>query len=338
MSDYLQNVSSSNNIIEEFKSSGAVNSTGGFAGSGAFGGSRGSSSRSPSTISQGGSRKYGSAGYAKVNPFNGVMSGLANVQPNSYTGLGTPNSVKISNSGGSFTGGSFGGDGKYVVGFPGIRPGSSLPASSSPSLYMKPKITYPHPKLEVGKIPDVVKKYGHIDKNILNGIPGPVFGYKYDNVNKNRSDKILGPKIPPFYSPTNKNLNGLYNYSGYGYYLDPFYWGLGPFYPNNGIYVDYPDIPFDYSELMNKQIDADNMINTIQDQLATQYNEQVNSTPYEDINYLDPEQLINQKENFTALENYNSQTNIVIVLIVILMLYILFSISLSDLEKSINFF
>lgn len=321
---------SNNQIIEEFKGGmGSGRSDGG----GSFGGSRGFSSRSPLSISQDGSNKYGSAGYASVSPITGSMSGLASVQPNSTSGLGKRVDSDIIKSGsktksGTFTGGSFGGNGKYVVGFPGIKPGSNLPASSSPSLYMKPKITPPHPNISVKPllVQDVTKPYGKIEKHITSGIPGPLIGNKYDNVNHNHKNKILGPKFPSGFNWRDKNLTGYYGYQGWGYGFDPWYWGYGPFWPYNGIYVDYPDIPYNYEDLMQKEINADNMVNTIQNQIATQLMEQENEA--DNINNENIENIENTKENF-EITNTCNKNNIIVILAIVLIFYILFSIPIN---------
>ena len=344
-SDYL-NISN-NQIIEEFK--GGVGAVGGgnFAGSGSYGSSRGSSSLSSRTNSVGGGKKYGSFGHASVSPVTGAMSGLANVQPGSNSSLGI---VKGGAKTGTFTGGSFGGQGKYVVGFPGIKPGSSLPASSMPSMYVKPKPKEVKSTIATGPIirPSVTKPYGHIDKHITSGIPGPKIGNKYDNVNHNHATKIRGPKYPYGFDLRDKNLTGYYGYSGFGYGLnggfnDPFYWGLGPFWPINGIILDYPDIPYNYEDLMQKEINADNLVNTIQDQLANQIIEQEGIQEQETEQEVKEEKVEKKedkkKETFQNSEQENKQcnkNNILVVLVVVIIIYLLVNIPLTDSEKGFS--
>lgn len=318
---------SNNQIIEEFK---GVKGSGKSVerGSNNFNSSRGSSSHSPLSINQ-----YKSARYASVSPITGSMSGLANVQPNSTSGLGIIKPGSKTGSG-TFTGGSFGGDGKYVVGFPGIKHGSTLPASSSPSLYMKPKITPPHPNISVKPllIPDVTKPYGKIDKYITHGIPGPKIGNKYDNVNHNHNykNKNAGPTFPSGFNWRDKNLTGYYGYQGWGYGFDPWYWGYGPFYPYDGTYVDYPDIPYNYEDLMQKEIDADNMVNTIQNQIATQLMEQ--EIEAGNINDEIIDNTDNKKEGFETTTTCN-KNNILVILAIVLIFYILFSVPINKTGK-----
>jgi hypothetical protein len=327
-SDYLE--IKNNNVIEEFK--GGIGAVGGgnFAGSGSFGSSRGSSSLSSTTNSIGGGKQYGSAGYASVSPVTGAMSGLANRQPGSNSGLGV---IKGGAKTGTFTGGSFGGDGKYVVGFPGIKPGSNLPASSMPSMYVKPKPKEVKSTIATGPIikPDVTNKYGHIDKHITKGIPGPRIGNYRDNVNHNHATKLRQPKISRRFDLKDKNLTGYYGYQGFGYGFDPFYWGYGPFWPVNGIYFDYPDIPYNYEDLMQKEINADYLVNTVQNQIADQLIEQETeeenniNNESETENEKDEDKNKEKKENFQNSEQKNCNKNTVIVIIAtILAIYILF--------------
>lgn len=340
-SDYLS--ISNNQVIEEFKGGMGAVGGGNFAGSGSFGSSRGSSSRSPLTNSIGGGKQNGSFGYASVSPITGAMSGLANVQPNSNSSLGV---VKSGAKTGTFTGGSFGGQGKYVVGFPGIKPGSSLPASSMPSMYVKP-----HPKevkstIVTGPIikPDVTKPYGKIEKHITRGIPGPRIGNKYDNVNHNHETKIHGPKYPYGFNLRNKNLTGYYGYSGFGYGYDPWYWGLSPWWPVNGIILDYPDIPYNYEDLMQKEINADYLVNTIQDQLATQIMEQEQEQNNNQSEEEQKEETSEKKEDAKKREPFQNsekskscnKNNILMILAVILIIYLLFSIPYSNFEKDFS--
>ncbi len=329
-------MNNSNQIIEEFKGGMGAVAGGDSFGSGAFGGSRGSSSRSPSSTSQGGSKKYGSSGYASVSPITGSMSGLANtiVKPGAKTG--------------TYTGGSFGGDGRYVVGFPGIKPGSNLPASSEPSLYMKPKPLDVKPRFFNGQtLQDVTLPYGMPEKHITSGIPGPIIGNKYDNVNYNRATKLRGPKFPYGVNLRDKNLTGYYGYQGQGYWLNPWYWGLGPFYPITGQILDYPDPPYNYEDLMQKEINADNMVNTIQNQLANQYMEEEmkkeeneskenENKENENIDITDSKSKPNSKENFESGEQSCNRNNILIILAVVLIIYILLTITMSNTEKKFS--
>ena len=285
-------MNNSNQIIEEFKGGMGAVAGGDSFGSGAFGGSRGSSSRSPSSISQGGSRQYGSSGYASVNPITGSMSGLANRQPGSNSGLGI---VKPGAKTGTYTGGSFGGNGQYVVGFPGIKPGSNLPASSEPSLYMKPKPIEVEPRFFNGQtVQDVTLPYGHIDKHSSPGIPGPRIGNKYDNVIKNRATKIRGLKFPYGVDLKDKNLTGYYG-------------------------VD--DVNF-----------VNTIQNQIATQIATQNLEkeveQEKNQPIEEINndFNEKKEDTKQMETFQNVELDNKQcnkNNILIVLVVILIIYLI---------------
>jgi hypothetical protein len=338
-SDYLS--ISNNQIIEEFKGGMGAVAGGDSFGAGAFGGSRGSSSRSPSSISQGGSRKYGSSGYASVSPITGSMSGLANRQPGSISGLGV---VKPGAKTGTYTGGSFGGDGRYVVGFPGIKPGSNLPASSEPSLYIKPKPIDVKPRFFDGQtVQDVTLPYGKIEKHITPGIPGPRIGNKYDNVNKNRATKLRGPKFPYGVDLRDKNLTGYYGYQGQGYWFNPWYWGNGPFYPITGQILDYPDIPYNYEDLMQKEVNADYMVNTIQNQLANQYmeedvkkearsEEESESKESENVEITDKKP--NSKENFESNEQSCNRNNVLIILAVVLIIYILLTMIDTNDKKS----
>ena len=328
-SDYL-NISN-NQVIEEFK--GGVGAVGGgnFAGSGSFGSSRGSSTLSSQTNSIGGGKQYGSAGYASVSPVTGAMSGLANRQPGSPSGLGV---VKGGAKTGTFTGGSFGGQGKYVVGFPGIKPGSNLPASSEPSMYIKPEPKDVKSTIATGPIiiPDVTKPYGKIEKHITRGIPHPRIGNYRDNVNHNHATKIRGPKYPYGFDLRDKNLTGYYGYQGFGYGLnggfnDPFYWGLGPFWPINGVILDYPDIPYNYEDLMKKKVNIDNLFNTIQDQIATQniekeYN-QTQETEQEIEQEVKQEKKEDKKEGFKTNAHSCDKNTILTILLVVLIIYLL---------------
>jgi hypothetical protein len=330
--DYL-NISNEQ-IIEPF------NGGGNFAGSGSYGSIKGSSSRSPLTNSQGGGKQNGSFGYASVSPVSGAMSGLANVQPNGISGLGV-GVIKGGAKTGTFTGGSFGGNGKYVVGFPGIKPGSTIPASSMPSLYIKPKPKEVRSTIAVGPIivPDVTKPYGKIETDITSGIPGPRIGNKYDNVNCNRALDIKGPKFPYGVNLNDKNLTGYYGFQGYGYRLDPFYWGLGPYWTITNNVLNYPDIPFDYESLMQKEINADNLVNTIQDQIATQILEKEESQKKhkeeekEESNINEDNE--NKKEGFVSNKQIGCDKNTIItILIVVLIIYILLNLTMSETEKS----
>lgn len=344
---------SNNKIIEEFRGGMGAMGGGNSFGSGSFGGSRGSSSLSASTSSQGGSKKYGSAGYASVSPVTGAMSGLASRQPGSNSGLGV---IKSGAKTGTYTGGSFGGMGKYVVGFPGIKPGSTLPAQSSPSLYIKPKPHDVKPRFFGGQLvksaktlQDVTLPYGHIDKNSMpgiQGIPGPRIANKYDNVNYNKATKIRGPKFPYGVNLRDRNLTGYYGYQGYGYGLDPWYWGLGPYYPITGQILNYPDIPYNYEDLMQKEIDADNMVNTIQKQLATQFMEGdaeqeaklKEETEEQDENAIlkdpvDKKSEPNVKEEFESNTQICNKNNILMILTIVLIIYIMLTIGMSESEK-----
>jgi hypothetical protein len=346
---------SKNDTVEDFtNSSGAVGGGDSF-GSGSVSNSHGPGSRSPSTNSQGGSKQYGSAGYASVSAITGSMSGLANRQPGSNSGLGIgPGGFGVVKPGaktGTFTGGSFGGLGQYVIGFPGIKPGSNLPASSSPSLYIKPKLREVKSKFfDKETVQDVTLPYGHIDANSEPGIPGPRIGNKYDNVNHNRSTKLLGPKFPYGFDLRDKNLTGYYGYQGYGMFYDPFYWGLGPYYPITGEILNYPDVPYNYEDLMQKEVNADYMVNTIQNQLATQYMEEdlkkqaINNEEIEEQNedaiLKDPLNIKKSdiKEKFESGEQGQTcnKNTILIFLAVVLIIYILLTISMSDTEKQFN--
>jgi hypothetical protein len=335
-------MNNSNQIIEEFRGGMGAMGGGDSFGSGSFGGSRGSASLSPSSTSQGGSNKYGSAGYASVSPITGAMSGLASRQPNSISGLGV---IKSGAKTGTYTGGSFGGNGKYVVGFPGIKPGGSLPASSSPSLYIKPKPHDVEPRFFDGQtVQDVTLPYGKIEKHITPGIPGPRVANKYDNVNCNKSTKLLGPRYPYGFDLRDKNLTGYYGYQGYGMFYDPWYWGLGPDYPLTGQILNYPDIPYNYENLMQKEINADYMVNTIQDQIATQYMEQNakdEAIKKEDVEEQNEDAILKEpvekkidiKEKFEAGTQSCNKNNILIILAVVLIIYILLSMSMTDSEK-----
>jgi hypothetical protein len=348
-SDYLD--ISNIEIIENFSSgSGAVGQSA--FGSGSVSNSRGPSSRSPSSNSQGGGKIYGSFGYASVTP-SGAMSGISNPQPNSISGLGTSQKILSGAKQGSYSGGSFGGNGQYVIGFPGIKSGSNLPASSSPSLYMKPKLTVPNPTfLNEKTMQNVTLPYGHIEKHIIEGIPAPRITNKYDNVGCNFATKLRGPKFPYGVDLKDKNLTGLYNYRGFGYFYDPFYWGLGPFYPINGLVMNYPDIPYNYEDLMQKEINADYMVNTIQNQLATQFMEEdiKNQLIKKEESQEQAENLIlkdtsdkkiktDGKEGFESgqkSEQTCSKNNILIILAVVLILYILLSMATTETEKRFN--
>lgn len=310
-SDYL---TISNNIIEEFKGGNGAIGGGNFAGSGSFGSSKGSTTLTSRTNSIGGGKQYGSAGYASVSPITGAMSGLANHQPNSDTSLGI---IKGGAKTGTFTGGSFGGSGKYVIGFPGIKAGSNIPANSMPSLYVKPKPKEIKSTITTGPIlQQDAKPYGKIDKKILQGNPGPIIAYKGDNVNHNYATTIRGPTINQRFDLKDKNLTGYYGYQGYGYGFDPWYWGFGPLYPINGIYLNYPDIPFNYEDLMQKEINADYLTNTIQNQIADQIAE------------MEQQKTENEnKENFeiSGCYVYCNKYNIIALIATILAIYLILS-------------
>lgn len=323
-SDYL--TIQNDEIIEGFNGGNGAVGGGNFAGSGSFGGARGSSSRSPLTNSQGGGKQYGSFDYAYVNPITDSMSKTAVPLPNSNSSLGI---IKGGAKTGTFTGGSFGGLGKYVVGFPGIKPGLNIPASSMPSLYVKPEPKEIKSTIATGPmiVPEVTKPYGKIDTEIISGIPGPKFGYVGDNVNCKRATTIRGPKYPYGVNLEDKNLTGYYGYRGYGYYFDPFYWGNGPFWTINGINYNYPDVPFDYETLMQKEIDADNLMNTVQNQIANQI--------LEEKKHQDKQ----VEENFENTNNGSScnKYTIITILAIVLIVYLMFDLPLSDTEKKVSF-
>jgi len=341
-SDYLD--ISNNNTIENFSSgSGAVGQ--GAFGSGSVSNAHSSGSRSPTSTSQGGGKQYGSFDYASVDSLTGSMSGISDPQPNSISGLGVSGTIKKGARVSSYTGGSFGGDGKYVVGFPGIRPGSTLPASSSPSLYMKPKLTPPHPTFfDKQTVQDVTMPYGHIEKHVIPGIPKPKVTNKYDNVGCNFATKLRGPKFPYGFDLRDKNLTGYSGNQGYGYMLNPWYWGLSPFYPLNGLIMDYPDPPYNYEDLMQKEVNADYMVNTIQNQLATQFMEEDMKKEAlqkegieeqkENAMLKEPtEKKTNTKEGFESSGQTCGRKNILIMLAVILIAYILLSMATTETEK-----
>lgn len=339
-SDYLD--IENNYSIENFSSgsgSGSGTGNGTAFGSGSVSNARNSGYRSPSTLSQGGGRKYGSYDYAYVNPLTGSMSGITNPQPNSTSGLGI---IKNGAKTGTFTGGSFGGNGKYGVGFPGIRPGSSLPASSSPSFYIKPELTKLKPKFfDSNTVQKVTLPYGHIEKNITHGIPQPKVTNKYDNVGCNFATELRGPKFPYGFDLKDKNLTGYYGNQGYGYFLNNFYWGLGPWWPVTNVMMDYPDPPFDYESLMKKQIESDYMVNTIQDQLADQFIEDENkkkslqeSEEEQNENSIlkEPsEKIINLKETF-KIESNCGKNNLLVILLTVLILYIFLNMLSNDIK------
>jgi len=340
--DYLD-ISNINQIENFSNGSGSIGNTP--FGAGSITNSNGKRTSS-STASSSGGKLYGSYDLASVLP-SGAMSGLSNVQPNSISALGEikTKGAKI----GTFTGGSFGGYGKEVVGFPGIKAGSTLPAISSPSLYIKPEITSPNPKFFSHRIiPKETLPYGKIEHKINNHTPKPIITNKYDNVGCNFATKLRGPKFPFGVDLKNENLTGFYGNQGAGYFLNNFYWGLGPWYPITGVQLNYPDIPFNYEDLMQKRVNTDYMINTIQNQLATQYAKQ----ELDNINKKNKEQeeknenmiLSNApndktdiKENFD-LDNKNKNKNtVIIVMAVILIIYILFSVPITNTEKSFHF-
>ena len=251
---------------------------GNFAGAGSSGSSRGSLSRSPLSISQGGGKLSGSAGYSSLKPY-------------------------------TFTGGSFGGHGKYGVGYRGkSNYNSSFPSSQAPMYGSNSK-----------------KSYGKINKHITQGIPSPIIGNKYDNVNRNKAYKIKRPKYPYGYDARDKNLTGYYGYSGYGYGFDPWYWGYGPYWTINNNYLNYPDIPFDYETLMQQEIDADNSFNTVQNQIAEQLQESETISEQE------------TKEDFKAGHTNCYKNTILTILAVVLIIYLLLTMSMSDTEKSFSF-
>lgn len=328
--DYLN--FSEKQIIESF--SGGDDSVGGdnFAESGSYASVRGSSTHSSLTNSQGGGKQNGSFDYASVSPITGAMSGLADVQPGSNSGLGV---IKGGAKTGSFTGGSFGGNGKYVVGFPGIRPGSNLPASSMPSMYIKPKPEEVKSTIAIGPIivPDDTKPYGYIKTEITPGIPGPRIGNKYDNVNCNKATKIHGPKFPYGVNLKDKNLTGYYGYMGNGYWFDPFYWGYGPFWPITNKILDYPDIPFDYETLMQKEVNADYLVNTIQNQIATQILEKEENEKRLKEESKNKE---DKKEGFESNQTSCNKNTILTILVVILIIYLLLNLSMSESEKAFS--
>jgi hypothetical protein len=273
------------------------------------------------------------------------MSGISDPQPNSISGLGT---IKSGAKTGTFTGGSFGGNGKYVVGFPGIKPGLNLPASSSPSLYMKPKLTSVHPTFEK-TVQDVTLPYGHIEKHITSGIPQPRITNKYDNQGCNFATGLRGPKFPYGFDLRDKNLTGYSGYSGFGYGLDPWYWGMGPFYPLNGLVMNYPDPPYNYEDLMQKEINADYQVNTIQNQLATQFMEEdaekeaIKNKEIEEQNEssilkdpIDKKTKPDTKETFESGGKTCGRNTILIILLVVLIIYILLSVATSETEKRLN--
>jgi hypothetical protein len=141
-----------------------------------------------------------------------------------------------------------------------------------------------------------------------------------------------------------KNLTGYYGYQGFGYGYDPWYWGYGPFWPVNNIYVDYPDIPYNYEDLMQKEIDADNLVNTIQDQIATQLIKQEGIPEEQEAEQEVKEEKVEKKEDkkketFQSIEQENKQcnkNNILVILVVVLIIYLLVNLPLSDAEKGFS--
>jgi hypothetical protein len=241
---------------------------GNFAGAGSSGSSRGSLSRSPLSISQGGGKLSGSAGYSSLKPY-------------------------------TFTGGSFGGHGKYGVGYRGkSNYNSSFPSSQAPMYGSNSK-----------------KSYGKINKHITQGIPSPIIGNKYDNVNRNKAYKIKRPKYPYGYDARDKNLTGYYGYSGYGYG-----------YPLNGLSQNYFNFIYDYDDLIHSDDDTDFNDITIQNQIATQNFEKEEAEKKNNSNYDD------KKEGFKSYHTICNKNTILIILAVILIIYILLRIPISETE------
>jgi hypothetical protein len=185
-------------------------------------------------------------------------------------------------------------------------------------------------------------------KNVISGVPQPKITNKYDNVGCNFATDLRGPKFPFGFDLKDKNLTGYYGYSGVGYGLngspnDPFYWGLGPFYPITGVILDYPDPPYDYETLMQKEINADYMVNTIQNQLATQFmqektikkNEELNKNINDELNEKTSDS-INNKENFQSQTQKCNKNNIILIMAVVLIFYILLNLPTTETERNFN--
>jgi hypothetical protein len=223
-----------------------------------------------------GSELYGSYGYAKVSPItNFDIMAMENNNKSSYTKSGAKT--------GTFTGGSFGGYSKNVLGYYGIKPSSKLPASSEPSLYIKPKMSHLHPRYYNDH-----GKYGNIEQKTIKGIPSPRIGNKYDNVNCNHSIKMKGPQNHIFIGPD--------------YITDD---------NNDKVLVGYLDIPFDYQTLMEKNNYAIDLTNTIQNQLATQFMEKNN------------EKKQSVKEMFNSTKKHNNNNVIIILTVILIIYLLL---------------
>ena len=157
----------------------------------------------------------------------------------------------------------------------------------------------------------------------------------------NFSTKILGPKFPFGFDLKDRNLTGFYGYAGYGYMLDPFYWGYGPFYPITDVISNYPDPPFDYESLMQKEINADNMINTIQNQLATQFMEEnIKKDAMKKEEQVDGNQIESndKKETFESENMMCGKSSVLVILATVLIIYLLLNMSQTETERKFNFF
>lgn len=168
----------------------------------------------------------------------------------------------------NYTGGSFGGMSTFI---PGYRKNGQkafdIENTRYPSVFVEPKIlNKTEPKSET------------INEYNLMPVPSvrPGYGSQYDNIVCNNlsghkhgvdcSNKLSGYCKPRALLNNNvPSLTGFSGYSGYGYWYDPWYQGIGIKYPidsESEMYIN------GYEKDMNNIYNYDdNMVNTIQDKM-----------------------------------------------------------------------
>lgn len=183
----------------------------------------------------GGLTQLALAGSAHELSGDGAYSNVATTTMTTPTIQATPPS-NYSNKG-TFTGGSFGGQGKYGMGLqtynPNEKGGQNAFAISTPAQFVQPKTSEP--------------KITNLDQIIA-----PNTKSKMDTISGHKDTGYRGSGLNKNYVPTNPKNNkwkpGWNNYHGYGSYgqsYDPWWWDYNYFYPYapmlSPLLVNYPD-------------------------------------------------------------------------------------------------
>ena len=108
----------------------------------------------------------------------------------------------------------------------------------------------------------------------------------------------------------------------------------------------YPDPEYNYEDLMQKEVNSDNTVNTIQNQLATQFMEEdakkkaLQKEKIEEQNEnsilkdpVEDKTKINTKEGFESSNRTCGKNTILIILAVVLITYILLSMATTETEN-----